>query len=110
MENKRKYPRLELELQVKHSSEKKSPTFGYTISKNISRSGMCIPTSSRSLSKGDIVSLDIKNKDDKSVVLTSGKIVWLRKNDRLAILDSEAGIEFIDLTPGDADMLIKQNA
>lgn len=107
MEDKRRYPRLELELQVKHSSEKESPTLGYTISKNISRSGICIPTSSKSLRRGDIVSLDIKNNDDKSVVLTSGKIIWLRKNERPAILDSEAGIEFIDLTPEDADKLIK---
>jgi len=83
--------------------------FGYTISNDLSRGGLCMPASSGIINKGDTVKLDLENKGTREYISATGKVKWLRTLDRNAPLDEEVGIEFTSIQSTDLDKLLKNN-
>ena len=82
---------------------------GYTISNDISRGGLRMPSSSGILAKGDIVNLEMESADSTRYIPAVGKVRWLKAIDRNAPLDEEVGIEFIDIRSVDIDNLLKKH-
>src|SRR4030042_4147134 len=109
MENRRRFPRFDSTFQVKYLPAGKNMPLGYTISNNISRGGLCMPTSSGIINKGDIVKLDMENKDGKSYIPATGKVKWLKKVAPSAPLEEEAGIEFTDINSASIEEFLKEN-
>lgn len=107
MENRRRFPRFDSTLQVKYLPEGKNIPCGYTVSSNISRSGLNMPASSLIINKGDTVKLDMKSRDGAGYIFATGKVKWLKFLDHKAPLDEEVGIEFTDIRSADIDKLLK---
>ena len=107
MENRRIFPRFESTFQIRYFIEGKSTPTGYTISTDVSRGGLRMPSSSGIVNKGDVVKLDIGSAGDKRRIAATGKVKWLKNIDRDAPLDEEVGIEFIDIKPADINKLLE---
>ena len=115
MENRRKFPRFDLRLAITYYPQDKTTQFSYTVSKNVSRSGICITAISSIVKKGDIIKMEIKI-NEKQYVLVTGRVRWVKTFNRKASLDEElpielandeeAGIEFIDVDPADINKLM----
>ncbi len=106
MIERRKFPRFERPFEVRYSDPKKSILQNYTISKDISKSGIRIPCSG-SIQNNDILNLDIDLNGGKPTLSAAGKVVWIRKSARPAVLDLEAGLEFINVVSKEIDAFIK---
>ena len=107
MENRRKYPRIETSFQVKYYPASKHSQIGYTIANDVSRGGLSMPALSDIAKNGDIVSMDINNRDGKGSLFATGKVRWISPIKRKALLDQKVGIEFIDIASADIDRLLK---
>jgi len=107
MENKRRFPRSSSTFQVKYYPESKKVPFGYTLSNDISRGGLCMSASSGTINKGDTVKLEMENKETREYIPATGKVRWLRALGRNAPLDEEVGIEFTEIDPAEIDKLLK---
>ena len=107
MENRRRFPRFENACQIKYCLPNGSGRFGYTIANDISRGGLSMPALSIIAKNGDILKLDINNNDGKGSISAMGKVRWVRKLKRNALLDEVSGIEFLDIADTDIDRLIK---
>ena len=115
MENRRKFPRFDLQLALTYYPKDNATQFSYTVSKNVSRSGICITAISSIVKKGDIIKMERKI-NEKQYVLVTGKVRWVKTLNRKASLDEElpielandeeAGIEFIDVDPADINKLM----
>lgn len=115
MEERRRSPRLELPLALAYYPKDNALQFNYTISKNISRGGLCIPAVSGIAKEGDIIKMEIEI-DGKYCVTATGKVKWAKKfchktGSRKKTIsefanDQEAGIEFIDTPSADIDRVI----
>lgn len=108
MENRRRFSRFEFPLQVKYLPQSRNEQSSYTISSNISMGGLCMPAISSVIKDGDVVKLDINDHGETHIPAT-GKVRWLKMLNRKALLDEEAGIEFIDVVSADIDRLIKSH-
>jgi c-di-GMP-binding flagellar brake protein YcgR len=108
MENRRRYPRLETALQVRYHPPMKDSQFSYTITKDVSRGGLCMPALSAIAKTGDIINMDIDidKGDGVDNISATGRVKWARALKRKAILDQEIGIEFVDMAPADIDKLV----
>jgi hypothetical protein len=51
--------------------------------------------------------LDINNHHGKDRISATGKVRWVKKFKRKALLDEQAGIEFVDIVPADAEKLLR---
>ena len=107
MENRRKFPRLETSLQVKYYPPLNNSQFGYTIANDVSRGGLSMPALSAIVKNGEIVKMDINNRDGNGTISAKGKVKWATPMKRKALLDERAGIEFLDIAPADIDRLVK---
>lgn len=107
MENRRKFPRVEKSFQVKYYPQSKSSRFGYTIANDISRGGISIPALSSIAGNGEILRMDINNRDGKGTISATGKVKWVSPLKRKALLDERVGIEFTNIAPADLDRLVK---
>ena len=115
MDNRRKVPRFDLRLAVTYYPQDKTTQFSYTVSKNVSRSGISIPAISSIAKNGGIIKMEIKI-NEKQYVLVTGRVRWVKTFNRKASLDEElpielandeeAGIEFIDVDPADINKLM----
>ena len=81
--------------------------FGHTVAYNISRGGLCIPALSGIAKKDAVIRMDINNNDGKNSISATGRVRWASMLKRKAPVDENAGVEFIDIAPGDLDRLIK---
>lgn len=106
MRERRRFPRYESVLEVRYSTKGIASIESHTVSQNISRVGIRIPVS-RIIKKGDIINLDINPNDSKGPVSCVGKVVWTRKIERPAILEQDAGVEFMRLDPNEAERLLE---
>lgn len=112
MEERRKFPRSECEFEVEYSPKADGIIFSRSISKNISRGGICLPVLSRLVRIDDTIRLDIYPKDIKRrPVAALGKVVWTKETSAVAghlLLDAEAGIEFTEINARDLERLLKE--
>ncbi|OGX00198.1 MAG: hypothetical protein A3I73_01155 [Omnitrophica bacterium RIFCSPLOWO2_02_FULL_45_16] len=109
MEDKRRFPRFDSTLQIKYSPKGKDAQFSYTLSNDISKGGLRMPALSGIVNKGEIVKLDINSSGGNGHILATGKVKWIKPLNRIAPLDEEMGIEFVDVNPADIDRLIKNS-
>ena len=107
MEDRRRFPRIDTTLEIKYYSPANSRNVGYTISNNVSKGGISMPALSSIAKSGELIKLDINNKNARGYVSATGKVRWVAMRKRKALLDEEAGIEFVDITPADIDRLVK---
>ncbi len=112
MEERRQFPRHDCEFEIEYSPKADGIIYSRSISRNISRGGICIPVLSRLVSNQDTIKLDIYPRDiKKRPVSAVGKVVWTRETSAVAghlLLDSEAGIEFTEINSRDLEKLIKE--
>ena len=106
MKERRRFPRYDSALEVKYSTKGKAAIESYTVSKNISRVGIRIPVS-RIVKSGDSINLDIAPNDNKGPVSCVGKVVWTKETARPAILEVDAGIEFVKTNPAEIERLLE---
>ena len=90
MEERRKFPRFETSFQVKYYPLSESSRFGYTIANDISRGGISMPALSTIAKDGEIIRMDINNRDGKGYVSATGKVKWSSPLKRKALLDEKA--------------------
>ena len=109
MQDKRMFPRFDSTLQIKYSPETNDKQFSYTLSSDISKGGLRMPALSGIVNKGDLIKLDIAQPYSKDRILAKGKVKWIKPINRIAPLDEEMGIEFVDANPADIDILIKSS-
>jgi len=107
MDDRRKFPRIDLSLQVKYYSPSDEARFGHTITTNISRGGLSMPAVSGIVRKGDVIKMDIRRNDREGAIPATGRVKWTVIRKRKAILDEDAGIEFININPYGIDRLLK---
>lgn len=106
MKERRRFPRYESSLEVKYSTKGSASIEGYTVSKNISRVGICMPVS-RIVNVGDMLNLKIDPNDKKGPVDALGKVVWAKNIARPSHLELDAGLEFTRLDSADAERLLQ---
>ena len=106
MKERRRFPRYDSAFEVKYSTKGKASIESYTVSKNISRIGIRIPVS-RIIKNGDIINLDIDPNDNKGPVAVVGKVAWIKEVDRPALLEVDAGVEFVKIDPAEVERLLK---
>lgn len=105
MENRRRSTRFEFPLQIKYYSDNDSSRFSYTVAKNFSDTGVCMPAVSSIVKDGNIVNLEIiSNVNDK--ITAKGQVKWTRPFNRPALQDEEAGIEFIHIPAAGVEKII----
>ena len=66
-----------------------------------------MPALSTIAKNGEIVRMDINNRDGKGSIFATGKVKWANAIKRKALLDERVGIEFIDIAPADIERLVK---
>lgn len=103
MDDKRRDPRYEKAFEIRYSSRKDTSTKHYTVSKNVSKSGICMPAASF-LKTGDRLRLDINLHGSKASLSADGLVTWTKPIPRPALLGIEAGIK---LEEPNASMLEK---
>jgi hypothetical protein len=104
MEDKRRFPRYENAFEVKYSSQSRTGVDGYSVSTNVSRGGLRLPLSSF-IKTGDTLRLRIDPSDSRGNVDAVGRVVWARHVGRPAVLQIDAGVEFTNIDPRNADRL-----
>ena len=67
-----------------------------------------MPALSTIAKHGDIVKMDINNRDGKGYIPVTGKVRWTSMLKRKGILDEKIGVEFIDIAPANIDRLVKE--
>lgn len=107
MENRRKFPRLDATFEVKYYPVTNYTRYGYTISNNISRGGLCMPALSLIAKNDETIKMDINNSDGKGPISAIGRVRWNRTRSREALLDEDVGVEFINIAPVDIDRLMQ---
>ena len=105
MEDKRKFPRLDLPLSVVYYPYGNIMQYGYTTSKNVSKGGLCIPAMSGIAKNGDIIKMEIEI-DRKHCIPATGKVRWVKPTKDTEFQDEEIGIEFLDISPSNIDALV----
>lgn len=112
MEERRKFPRYDCELEIEYSPKADGIIYSRSISKNISRGGIRIPVLSRLVRTGDAIKLGIYPRDIKRrSVPALGRVVWTRETNEVAghlLLDAEAGIEFTEINARDLEKLLTE--
>lgn len=107
MDDKRRFQRIDSALEVEYSPQGRSDS-SYTVSKNISKGGICIPTLLSYPKENELVKLLIRTSDNKRHIPVTGKVRWIKRLDRPAILGQEVGIEFLDADKDNVERLLAQ--
>jgi c-di-GMP-binding flagellar brake protein YcgR len=96
MEDKRRYPRLDVPVEVSYHILK-ALSGASTKTNNISVGGICI-TSILSCTLNVLVELKIRLKKDAPQLIVIGEIVWIKENSENRMLN-DMGIKFVALRP-----------
>ena len=98
-EEKRRFQRYYHPFEVEYSPKGNGIIYSASISKNISKGGICLPVLSRLVRTGDPIKIDIyPDNDGKDPVSLHGEVMWTRETTSAAnpsSLDAEAGIRFV---------------
>lgn len=92
---KRRHPRFDHAFETRYWTLKDTSQTTYTVSKNISKSGLLMPASVN-LAVGDMLKLEIGLKGGVPSVSAIGKVVRIKNMPRPAILGTEVGIEIVE--------------
>lgn len=110
MEEKRQFPRYKYPIEVEYSPKGEGVIYSRTITKNISKGGLCINVLSRLVKAGDRIKLDIyPDGDRKNSVLAKGTVVWVKETSNASnpiTSDAEAGIKFTEADAGALERLL----
>ena len=106
MEEKRISPRFESFFEVKYSTKRAGNRPHYTVSKNVSVSGLSMPVLSSYVSSNDTLNLVINTNDKKGPISATGRVKWARRIERPAMLDQEVGIEFTKISTKDTNRIL----
>ncbi len=102
-EEKRRFQRYYHSFEIEYSPKGNGVVYSSSITKNISKGGLCMPVLSRLVRTGDPIKIDIyPNNDGKNPVSIQGEVMWTRETTSAvnpSSLDAEAGIRF--LSPDD---------
>ena len=102
VKERRKFARLNINVQVNYNIITEQSAKNTTETKNIAAGGICLLVYSP-IKEGNIVSLDIFLPDNSSVIHAKGKVVWVKiftiANEKNVRYD--AGIEFTEIVDGD---------
>ena len=101
-EERRIYNRFEIPLDVKFNISRGDTD--YTgITKNFSRSGLCLESRDATPVSGDVIDLNIKHPMEDTYVSAVGDVVWQRKDDdrclmgiRILAMDKEAKTDILN--------------
>ena len=101
-EERRIFNRFDIPLDVKFNISKGETD--YTgITKNFSRSGLCLESRDAIPVSGDVIDLNIKHPSEDTYVSAVGDVVWQRKDDdtylmgvRLLAMDKEAKTDILN--------------
>lgn len=113
MENRRRFHRHNCALEVEYYPKGNNIIYSQSVSKNISKGGICLPVLSRLVRTGDQITLDIyANGDKRSPIMLKGEVVWIKETSLLShsndsVLDAEAGIRFTDADDALVESLIQ---
>ncbi len=105
MDERRRYTRYDCAFEVKYSTQGTAAIEGHTVSRNISRGGLRLPLS-RIVKNGDTLKLEIDS-NNKGRVSAIGKVRWVKKIERPSPLELDAGVEFVNIEPQDAERLLE---
>lgn len=92
MEERRKYHRFMLHTEIEHESIS-SPSARQSVTKDISRGGVCITTSGEPLQKGSHYRMKFILPFSEMVIAATGQVMWTRQEGN--VFDN--GIAFIDI-------------
>jgi c-di-GMP-binding flagellar brake protein YcgR len=96
MEERRKYVRLNVPLEVKYSVEGKAHPAGKSITKNISPSGTRFAIEEQ-LAKGTIINLEVKIPLQTEPILLKSRVVWSKKDSVEGPKPYDVGLEFVQI-------------
>ena len=96
---RRKFKRFDAYMTVKYLLPEKTDSQGVSLSKDLSREGLKM-NSSTSLEEGMLVDLEINIPDDPKPVQTSGKVMWSRAADGKN-QGYDQGVRFLMMDPVD---------
>ncbi len=96
---RRKFKRFDAYMSVKYHVSGAGDTKGVTLSKDLSREGIKV-NSTTALDEGSLVDLEINIPDDPKPVRTTGKIMWSRPSE---VRDQgyDQGVRFMTMDPVD---------
>ena len=108
--DRRRHQRYDYHLEVEYSPKGDGVIYSKSISRNISKSGICIPVLSRLVRTDDPILLEIYPGGKIGYpVKVRGRVVWVRENASMSdclTADAEAGIEFAEAAPQGLDKLL----
>jgi len=96
MQERRKYARLTIPLEVNYTIEGKEGTQYKTIAKNISPNGAMLSIEGE-LSKSAILDLEIKIPDSSKPIPIKAKVVWSKKGPEEGKDAYNTGLEFVQI-------------
>ncbi len=103
-EEKRKYPRLDINVNINWKKVSQDSVAVKGMSKNISEGGICLIVYEK-LNKGDILSLDIELPTGK-VIRSRGKIAWTKDFEIIGREQGyDVGVELMDISDQDREVL-----
>ena len=111
MDERRRFTRYDHRFEVEYSPKGDGTIYSQSVSKNISKGGICIPVLSRLVRIGDTIRVDIYIENKKTPITAMGKVAWTKETNEVAgtlLLDTEAGIEFIDADASNIDLVLKE--
>jgi hypothetical protein len=105
MEERRRFPRYDFELEVKYATKGIASVEGYTLTKNISKVGARI-TVSRFIKKGDVLRLEISPKESEPPIQGYCRVVWTKNLTQPTAFQTDAGVEFTNFKEDEVDQLL----
>lgn len=108
MEEKRRFVRLDINVNVKWDKDPAAPLRPGS-SKNISGGGICLMMADRGLKVGEVLNLEFELPNGKAIK-AKGRVVWV---ERFEIMNRDygqkfdAGIEFLDISDPDREEIKK---
>jgi Tfp pilus assembly protein PilZ len=105
MEDKRRYPRLDISAGVawRKVGTAADAEENSDMAKNISPYGICLITY-KNLSVGEQILLSIDLPNHRAIKAT-GKVIWSKRFGTSAEANYDSGIEFVDISPEDRRVL-----
>lgn len=105
MQERRKFPRYDCSLKVNYVADGVASVGGVSMAKDISKGGLRLLVY-RMIKKGNLLDIKIFPKNNNEAVEVVGRVRWV--NEGLATYSPviDAGIQFTDIKPTDADQLL----
>jgi Tfp pilus assembly protein PilZ len=105
MEEKRRFDRFLLDIEIEHHKKGDESVSSVTKSKNISRGGICITTDDGPLEKGDEYILNFILPGQSVQIVAEGKVVWNSSYVSGDIELYDNGIEFTNINDKQIKMI-----